>query len=357
VNVTGIGMLDAVAIFYKAQRSYMVSNTNYAQLRTMTEQAAAALGFPAQVQRSVSCAWAAVGVGTATQCGTTDIIWRSTSTGNVSVWTMNGAGATGWVPGNASSYQLVGTGDFDGDGKADILWRSPTSAGALAIWRMNGGTKLGELYASSPAALEALAVGDFDGNGISDILWRDPANNRATVWFMEGATKLGEAQPMPNTIEHPWQVAAIGDFNGDRVSDILWRRTDDGRMTVWMMNGALRPDTFLDATIHPDWVIAGTGRFNNDGHADILWRNTVDGQVAIWFINGGARAGEWYPGRPGLDWQIKGTGDFNADGTSDILWRNNNGANAIWLSGAAEAAIYPTGAGPDWKIAATAQLD
>ncbi|HUQ06061.1 MAG TPA: M4 family metallopeptidase [Kofleriaceae bacterium] len=356
VNVTGIGMLDAVAIFYKAQRSYMVSNTNYAQLRTMTEQAAAALGFPAQVQRSVSCAWAAVGVGTASQCGTTDIIWRATSTDRVSVWTMNGAAATGTVVGNAAGYQLVGTGDFDGDGKADILWRSLFS-GELVIWRMNGGTKLGALSTSSPLALQALAVGDFDGNGISDILWRDPANNRATVWFMEGATKLGEAQPMPNTIEPPWQVAAIGDFNGDRVSDILWRRTDTGRMTVWMMKGALRPDTFLDGTITTDWVIAGTGRFNNDGHDDILWRNSGDGQVAIWFVNGGSRIGEWYPGRPGLDWQIKGTGDFNADGTSDILWRNNGGANAIWLSGAAEAAIYPPSAGVDLKIAATGQLD
>lgn len=48
---------------------------------------------------------------------------------------------------------------------------------------------------------------------------------------------------------------------------------------------------------------------------------------------------------------------FNADGASDILWRNNNGANAIWLGGSASAAIYPTGAGPDWKIAATGQLD
>jgi hypothetical protein len=36
-----------------------------------------------------------------------------------------------------SNWSVAATGDFDGDGKTDILWRDTTS-GTVAIWFMNG---------------------------------------------------------------------------------------------------------------------------------------------------------------------------------------------------------------------------
>ena len=40
--------------------------------------------------------------------------------------------------GNAppSVWKIVGTGDFNGDGKSDILWQD--TSGDVAIWLMNG---------------------------------------------------------------------------------------------------------------------------------------------------------------------------------------------------------------------------
>jgi hypothetical protein len=35
------------------------------------------------------------------------------------------------------NWQIAGTGDFDGDGQTDILWRDPNSGG-VALWLMNG---------------------------------------------------------------------------------------------------------------------------------------------------------------------------------------------------------------------------
>ena len=37
----------------------------------------------------------------------------------------------------ATSFKIAGSGDFNGDGKSDVLWRDTTS-GNIAIWFMNG---------------------------------------------------------------------------------------------------------------------------------------------------------------------------------------------------------------------------
>ena len=60
---------------------------------------------------------------------------------------------------------------LDGDGKGDIVWRD--GSGHTSIWEMNGG-QIGQgvdLGALSPgAAWQVAGVGDFDGDGKSDLL-------------------------------------------------------------------------------------------------------------------------------------------------------------------------------------------
>ena len=71
ITVPGIGMDKAIRIFYKAQVDLLTSSSNYAAVRTATEQAATALGYDAATKDAVSCAWAAIKVGGAapTSCG------------------------------------------------------------------------------------------------------------------------------------------------------------------------------------------------------------------------------------------------------------------------------------------------
>ena len=63
---------------------------------------------------------------------------------------MNGAtmiaGADIGNPG--PSWHARGTGDFNGDGFADILWQN--SSGAVAIWEMNGATPLATTIIGNP---------------------------------------------------------------------------------------------------------------------------------------------------------------------------------------------------------------
>jgi peptidyl-Asp metalloendopeptidase len=47
-----------------------------------------------------------------------------------------------------------------------------------------------------------------------------------------------------------WQVAAIGDYNGDGYSDILWRNPLNGANSIWEMNASgghsiVNPGTLL----------------------------------------------------------------------------------------------------------------
>ncbi|WP_394843487.1 M4 family metallopeptidase [Pendulispora brunnea] len=67
VNVTGIGIEKAASVFYRANTTIFTSSTNYAQARTGTEQAAQQLGLTDEEIKSVSNAWAAVGVGSAVE--------------------------------------------------------------------------------------------------------------------------------------------------------------------------------------------------------------------------------------------------------------------------------------------------
>jgi len=53
---------------------------------------------------------------------------------------MNGASCAGQAQlGGSTVWKVVGTGDFNSDGKPDIMWQHPTS-GELWAWIMNGAT-------------------------------------------------------------------------------------------------------------------------------------------------------------------------------------------------------------------------
>jgi vibriolysin len=64
--VTGIGVEKAARIFYKANTDLFTATTTFTQAKTYTEQAASLLGYDTATVTSVSNAWLAVGVGSAT---------------------------------------------------------------------------------------------------------------------------------------------------------------------------------------------------------------------------------------------------------------------------------------------------
>ena len=182
--------------------------------------------------------------------------------------------------------------DFNGDGRSDILWRHDD--GRLTDWlgATNGGFSDNPANALTwvPTEWHVVGTGDFNGDGRDDILWRHD-DGRLTDWL--GATNGGFSDNPANAltwVPTEWHVAGTGDFNGDGRDDILWRH-DDGRLTDWLgaTNGGFVDNAGSSLTWVPtEWHVAGTGDFNGDGRDDILWRHD-DGRLTDWLgaTNGG----------------------------------------------------------------------
>jgi len=295
--------------------------------------------------------------------GRDDILWRHGILGTNSVWLMDGAarvtvgpsgGPLDTVPDGA--WQVVGAGDFNADGKTDILWRHAVS-GSNSIWLMDGVNRIGggPIPAVPELNWQIAGVGDFDANGRADILWRHAVSGSNSIWLMDGATRTGGG-PITAVPDLAFQIAGTGDFNGDGRSDILWRHAVSGSNSIWLMDGVNRIGGGpITAVPEFNWRIAGVGDFNADGRADILWRHAVSGLDSVWLMDGINRVGGGPTLTvPDLAWRIEQVSDFNADGKADILWRHSaTGANSIWLmDGATRTGGGPIDGVPDmgWAI-------
>ena len=229
---------------------------------------------------------------------------------------------------------VVGVGDFNGDGKSDILWRN-SSTGVVSMWLMDGTnmTSWATILGSGNTDWTVAGVGDFNGDGKADILWRNTSTGMVTMWIM-GGTNMTSWATILGSGNTDWTVAGVGDFNGDGKADILWRNTSTGMVTMWIMDGTnMTRWAVVVGAGNTDWTVAGVGDFNGDGKADILWRNTSTGMVTTWLMDG-TRMTNWavLVGNGNQAWNITGTGKFDADSNFDILWRNNStGMVTMWF--------------------------
>jgi serralysin len=132
-----------------------------------------------------------------------------------------------------NDWQIQGLGDFNGDLRSDILWRNAAGDVYVSQSQITGGqvSLVGQSISSVPNDWTIQGVGDFNGDGRSDILWRN-VSGEVYVWNSNTNADISFVGQSLSFVALDWHVADIADLNGDGRSDILWRRAN-GDVYAW----------------------------------------------------------------------------------------------------------------------------
>ena len=166
------------------------------------------------VVATVDPAWKIAGTGDFGGDGKSDILWRKDD-GSVALWQMNGLTPIAQnfltpYPVVDNSWKISGTGDFNGDSKSDLLWRNDD--GSVNIWLMDGAYVLSAGLVTPYSVVDnnwkISGTGDFNGDGKADILWRN-TDGSTNVWEMNGSSVLSAGAINPYAVvDTTWKIAA-----------------------------------------------------------------------------------------------------------------------------------------------------
>lgn len=279
--------------------------------------------------------------------GIADLLFHNKVNGAVVAW-MDGEDANSTSLGNVdSTWNMIGTGDFNGDGKADILWQK--NEGNMVIWNDGNDQKVVDAGFAPSNEWQIVGIGDFSGDGNADILWRNIGSDNGCIGFWgDGAD---EKWQWNGIVGDEWAIAGVGDFNGDGKSDILWHDQLNGGVGYWG-EGTDQKWVLTGAVNANEWQILGVGDFDGNGTDDILWQNQIDGTVGMW----GSGSDQNWQSLAVVDkneWTFAGVADLNGNGMDDMIWRNNITNDVVAWSDGVPAGQFIGNADKTWK---TAQL-
>ncbi|MDJ0516928.1 MAG: DUF4347 domain-containing protein [Trichodesmium sp. MO_231.B1] len=276
-----------------------------------------------------------------------DILWRNDTTGDNQIWATNPTNIQG-LPVRSSDWSLHQIGNFDNDTSMEILWRNSTS-GENQIWNVDGTTEVSGLPTRS-SQWQPLQVGDFDGDNIDELLWRNTNSGVNQIWDVDGTTQVSGLLTRNNN----WTPVAVGDFDGDNIDELLWRNNSTGQNQIWNVDGTTQVRGLPNRS--SNWEVAQVGDFDGDNIDELLWRNNSTGQNQIWNVDGTTQT-KGLPNRSS-NWELAQVGDFDGDNIDELLWRNNStGQNQLWnVDGTTQVRGLPNRSS-NWEVAQAGDFD
>ena len=233
-------------------------------------------------------------------------------------------------------HAASGAGDFDGDGRDDLLLRHLHSDAWRYYTLVDDVPAEHELGLGTESVWRYVASGDFDGNGNDDVLVRR-ADTLEAAYHAVSARGV-ETRPIPVTVNPLYDVLGAGDFDGDGRDEILLRRNEgfgawlyydvDGRQVTLRRN--------FGPTQNLEFEFQGIGDFDGDGRDDILARHRDRRNWLVYLMNGTQRA---VLRRPRIThnplFSLQALADITGDGKADPLL--HNATTGEWI-------YYATGA-------------
>jgi len=250
------------------------------------------------------------------------------------------------------STNIIGTGDFSGDGRADLLGlESPPAYNRIThLYRGNGAGGFGSVNVlNHPFEVQdriVFSAGVFDDQGLPNILivdnWGYLLKERGDGhggFGGFGRTIVGQGWGGMRTVFGP------GDFSGDHRNDVMAVSTDGG---LYLYRGAGWGTLAAGQKIGSGWAgfltVFSPGDFSGDGKSDLL---AISKDGGLWLYRGNGLGGWAAAGQKiGTGWagftSVVSTGDFTGDHKSDVMAVNDAGdlmlyrGNGLggWASGA-----------------------
>jgi hypothetical protein len=194
----------------------------------------------------------------------------------------------------------LATGDFDGDGRADLFLANGTawffSRAAIRPW---------EFLRPSNKRIRDLGFADIDNDGVTDVLYRDPGGRL-------GYVKSGTAAQVAPLTTSPVPIADLrfGDFDGDALTDIFSTR----RGQWWVWYGRTRAWTPAQTSSKPISALL-FGEFDELRGTDVVGVN-----ASGWQYSSAGTLG-WAPlnGKLTRSFSTAVAADLDGNGKSDIL--------------------------------------
>jgi hypothetical protein len=201
--------------------------------------------------------------------GMEEFVVQRTDTGTVMAWGVNSGHFEnlGTIPGPPGG-KLVALKDFDRDGHVDLLWHDPI-AGTLDLWRLASDPLLAlpltslvsqTLHLASNLSYDAFvaATGDYDGDGYTDVLWRY-ASGRLAISYLVAGVPVRYVTLTPVTGDVDRRVIGSVEIGGTAGMEIALQDNVTGLITI--LDPSPSGSNTRTAVLNPgsEWKVVSAG--------------------------------------------------------------------------------------------------
>ncbi|GAB6067986.1 hypothetical protein JCM13664_13050 [Methylothermus subterraneus] len=139
----------------------------------------------------------------------------------------------------------------------------------VQLWRLQGGRLVLEKALPAPFAVRDCLAVDLDGDGHKDLVLTPYAGAQVVIWWGAGNFAFPQSQALA-AAPTPWHAAVI-DWNGDELPDLIWSDWDTGSIRVQLNLGRRRFATrFLQPVSPGSPRQVAAGDIDGDGREDAV---------------------------------------------------------------------------------------